>query len=280
MGLLIFLALMFFLLGDDKRRSTLFGGVAVLGVLLAIASLFAAVVAFPGFFLLGGAGLFFWLKKRKDEKRRKEESGELDYEEIKARWENQKANGTPRYTSQSEYAKNSASNLPKGMDKRKRLVQEFNKKYNLNLTEEDVKRMVDASYMSAAWKQELEAMNRPYESVHEWFAGDTDWLRIYLHAFEVQTVSSDFRLQNKICTESFDEIMKYAESFEHLTLTERIEQVNNKFFTCFDETSFMTVYRFMEEKGMHYDIFKVDLLKNEDELERELERAKAKYKEV
>lgn len=281
MGILFFLIILGLVLGDDKRRSMAFKAIKYFFGAMILMSLFVNFLNIPGMALLALIGAGFAFKKASDKRKAEQNESEVDYREVKRRWEQQKANGTPRYTSQSEYVKEHSSTvLPKGAEKRKRLVQNFNEKYNLTLTDDEIKRIVDSSYLSDAWRKEIEAMTRNYESVYEWFAGDTDWLRIYVHAFQVQTISSDFNLQKDICIKTFDQVMTYAESFEHLTLDERIHKVNEKFFTVFDETSFMAVYRFMEAQGRHYDLLKVDILRNEDELERELEKTKMKYKEV
>ena len=52
--------------------------------------------------------------------------------------------------------------LPKPVVKRKKIIANFNEKYDLNLTEEQIKRIADASYLSFAWKQEVEAMQHMF----------------------------------------------------------------------------------------------------------------------
>ena len=162
--------------------------------------------------------------------------------------------------------------LPRPATKRTKIVKNFNKKFKLTLTDDEIKRIVDASYMSEAWKKEVEAMTQKYESAYEWFAGDTAWLRIYIYSFQIQNISADFQYQEKIVEETLDEVMKYAESFEHLTLPERIQRVNEQYFTTFEEASFMMAYRFLQEKGHSYNLEKVEVIRNEDDLEQRMRK--------
>ena len=162
--------------------------------------------------------------------------------------------------------------LPRPMRKRIKIVSEFNQKFKLTLTEDEVKRIVESSYMSESWKREVESMTARYETVHEWFYGDTSWLRVYIYAFEVQNISSDFEMQEKYAQEAFDEVFHYAESLTMLTLPEKIARVNDRFFATFDEASFMIAYRYMEQKGMSYDLGSGEVLKNEDAAEQAMHK--------
>lgn len=157
--------------------------------------------------------------------------------------------------------------LPKPVVKRKKIISGFNDKYTLNLTEEQIKRIADASYLSYAWKQEVEAMVTKYDAVYQWFLGDTAFLRVYLFVFPVQDVTSDFTQQKQICIDSFEEVFAYADSFEGLNIDDKIKKINSKFFTCFDEVTYMIAFRFLEANGYHHKMDKVELNRNDDDID-------------
>lgn len=154
--------------------------------------------------------------------------------------------------------------VPRNAAKRTKIVEAFNKKYELCLTESDIKRIVDASYMSPEWANEIGAMSKKYETISEWYNSDTSWLRAYLYAFKTQTISSDFRQQKQICLDSFGEIFDYVMGYRDYTLEQRIEKANARFFTGFDEISFMIAFRFLEKNGRRYDFGKTDIEENID----------------
>lgn len=183
--------------------------------------------------------------------------------------ERQSAAETASYTSyQSTSAKKVSSRiLPRAVKKREKIVATFNEQYHLCLTEDEQKRMVEASYLSEGWKRELEAMSERYDAAQQWLMGPTCWLRVYMYVFCVQTISSDFQRQETICMETFDEVMQYAESLTELTLEEKITRVNDRFFSSFTETSFMMAYRYMQSKGKTYQLEQVEVMKNETEAE-------------
>ncbi|MCR5594930.1 MAG: hypothetical protein K6G12_03720 [Lachnospiraceae bacterium] len=149
--------------------------------------------------------------------------------------------------------------LPKAQGRRSKIVNKFNEQYNLYLTDEQVGRIVAASYMSNAWKQEVEAMYTKYDSVYQWLVGDTAYLRAYLRAFPVQEVSSDFDQQIKIVTDSFEEIFEYSDSIAGISLERRIEMINSKFLTNFDDITYMIAYRYLESLGFHHELEKTQL---------------------
>lgn len=158
--------------------------------------------------------------------------------------------------------------LPKASGKRLKIVQNFNKKYELFLTDEQMQRMVDSSYMSETWKREVEAMSAKYESVFQWFQGDTKYLRAYIHAFRVQEISSDIRLQEQICLQAFEQVWSYADTLTNLTLEERIARVNETYYAKFDNITFMIAYRYLEAHGKSHKLDTMDLIQEEDELEK------------
>lgn len=169
--------------------------------------------------------------------------------------------------------------LPKPVVKRTKIISNFNDKYQLNLTEEQIKRIADASYLSYAWKQEVESMVTKYDAVYQWFQGDTAYLRVYLHVFPVQDVTSDFTQQEQICIDSFEEVFAYADSFVGLNVDERIKRINSKFFTSFDEVTYMIAYRFLEAHGYHHKMDKVELNRNDDDIDDLLKKYEKKDSE-
>lgn len=149
--------------------------------------------------------------------------------------------------------------LPRSAQRRSKIVKNFSDKYDLYLTDEQVKRIADASYMSVAWKREVEDMAIKYDSVYEWMAGDSDYLRAYLRAFTVQDVTSDFKQQMQIVMDSFEEVFCYSDNFKTLSIDQRIEKINSKYMTNFDEITYMIAYRYLEMLGLHHELDKTSL---------------------
>lgn len=158
--------------------------------------------------------------------------------------------------------------LVKSASKRRKIVQKFSKKYGLNLTDTEVERIVEASYVSYDWANEVLAMSKDYESVSEWLAGDTSWLRAYMRAFSVQSISSDFMYQKNICLDSFSQVFHSLDTAGYANIDSCIEDINIKFLTSFDETSFMIAYRFLEANGRKYKLPAFGLYRYESELDK------------
>lgn len=167
--------------------------------------------------------------------------------------------------------------LPKPLMRRNRIITSFNQKYDLSLTGEEIRRIAEASYVSDSWKREVEAMTYKYETEGQWFAGSTDWLRVYIYAFQIQNISTDFSMQEQICFETLDEVMSYACEIPDATVEERVRRINDRYFTRFNEMSFMIAYRFLQRKGRNYELSRPDLVKNVDQ---ELEEVMKKYQNV
>lgn len=148
-----------------------------------------------------------------------------------------------------------SSTLPRQASKRRGIIEKFNKKYDLNLTDDQIQKIVDASYYSTDWAHEVEDMSKEYTNIYEWFQGSTSWLRAYLSAFAVQSVSSDFDQQEQICMTEFAQLFEGTNFDGCATQEDSIRAMNDKFFTNFDDISFMIAYRFLEKHGKHYSIF-------------------------
>lgn len=155
--------------------------------------------------------------------------------------------------------------LPKEASKRRKIIEKFNKKYELYLTESQIQRIVDASYYSYEWEREIADMNKEYNSVYEWFQGNTGWLRAYLKSFKVQSVCSDFNQQKQICFSEFDQVFREIDFASFYSQDDAIREMNDKFFTDFNDLSFMIAYRFLEANGRKYDLTKKSVVKNESE---------------
>lgn len=158
--------------------------------------------------------------------------------------------------------------LTKSVPKRKKIIRKFNKKYNLNLTEEEIDRIVDASYMSAAWEREIDTMQTEYSTISQWYTGNTAWLRVYLRVFPVQSISSDFARQREICFNTFSQIFDEINPSHFGSIESCIDAINTKYFASLDESTFMIVYRFLESCGRKYNLPDLGVIKNESDLDR------------
>lgn len=155
--------------------------------------------------------------------------------------------------------------LPREASRRRKIIEKFNKKYELYLTESQIQRIVDASYYSYEWEREIADMNKEYNSVYEWFQGNTGWLRAYLKSFRVQSVCSDFDQQKQICFSEFDQVFREIDFASAYSQDDAIREMNDRFFTDFNDLSFMIAYRFLEANGRKYDLTKKNVVKNESE---------------
>lgn len=144
--------------------------------------------------------------------------------------------------------------LPKQAAKRTKLLTKFNNTYGLNLSSDQIQRIVDASYMSVEWTKELVSMSAEYETVSSWFAGEHAWLRAYLMAFQVQNISSDFTMQEQIVFDSFDRVFADICNDPSQPMERAIARINEKYPIMFDEVTFTIAYRFLESKGKKYPV--------------------------
>lgn len=143
-------------------------------------------------------------------------------------------------------------NLPGSEKKRAVLVDKFNKKYDLNLTSNDIQTMSSATYMSIEWASEVYAMTQKYDSIYEWLGQGNIWLRVYLYAFNVQNISPVFNKQEELVFNSFNTIFNEMCVDESLPTEVIIENINNKYMTRFDEATFLLAINYMESKGIHF----------------------------
>lgn len=162
----------------------------------------------------------------------------------------------------------SLSGLTMAYPKRRKIVERFNKKYHLNLTPEEIDRIVDASYMSFSWEREVYDMSQEYDIVYQWYNRDTAWLRVYLKVFPIQSVSSDFERQREICLGVFTQVFTEVNGASFATIEEYVEAINRKYMTSFDEMTFMIAYRFLQANKVYIDLPASRAIKGESDLEK------------
>lgn len=144
--------------------------------------------------------------------------------------------------------------LPSSQKKRSKIVSKFSERFNLCLTDSDVRSIVDASYMSTEWSREICYMNQNYENVYTWISTGNAWLKAYLVAFPRQQISSDFLMQEQIVYSTYDQIFSDVLCRPNISVSEAIQEINRKYFLQFDDVTFMIAYRFMEQKGKRYPL--------------------------
>lgn len=158
--------------------------------------------------------------------------------------------------------------LVRAVPKRRKLLKKFNKQYDLTLTDEEIERIVDASYFSRGWELEILAMTKEYDSIYQWYNGSSNWLRAYIKVFAVQNISSDFERQRQICLEAFNQIFYEIDPASYGSIDRCIDAINNKYLTYFDEATFMIAYRFLEANGYKYALPSASILRNESDLDK------------
>lgn len=144
--------------------------------------------------------------------------------------------------------------LPSSARARRKIVEKFNTANNLYLTDANMKAMVDASYMSSFWAKEICFMNQKYENVYAWFSTGNTWLKAYLYVFPTQQITSDPSMQETIVYNTLNQVFSDILSRPNITVSEAIYEINNKYYTQFDDSTFMIAYRFMEQKGKRFPL--------------------------
>lgn len=159
-------------------------------------------------------------------------------------------------------------NLTRSTGKRVRIVSKFNKKYNLRLTDDQIERIMNASYVSYYWEKEIYDMTQDYSVPAEWLKSDTDWLRAYLMAFPVMDIASDFTVQKTIVINSYLQIFKSIQGKSYYSVDEMIKDVNNMYLVNFDEMTFMIAHKFLRESGFNFELPQIGVMKNMSEIDR------------
>ena len=188
-------------------------------------------------------------------------------------YQDQARNMTNAYNNAINYSgiynnqKPNSYGLPSAEKKRTKIVKKFSDKYNLFLTDREIKRIVDASYLSSGWAREICYMNQKYDTVYAWYASMNPWLKVYLYAFQQQNISSDFAMQERIVYDAFNTVFSDVCSDGDLTIDQAIRRINEKYLTNFDETTFMIAYRYMESKGKKYSFAFSQVLNTQEDID-------------
>ncbi len=273
MGGLLILLLIFWLIrpgtSNRRRNDSARTILKVLGILFGISIFSALLDSMGGGLILLALATFFFVRYLQKEKigasYDSNQAKTADYREVESTSSGRRPNAqTGPKTAQKQPGAGSAGGYPGGnygnisipysKKRRSSIVKKFNREYGLTLSDEEISVIVEASYLSDSWKKEIADMNRRYESIYEWLTGDTAPIRVYIHAFGLQSISSDFTRQWQIAETAFDEIFTYADSLKNMTYEQRLAKVNEHFFTTFTDASFMIAYRFMQFRGHTYDI--------------------------
>ena len=269
MGSLFFILLiaaMFKGSSKDRRRGEIFKLLAGLFVAGAILSILFSPIGFFGILMLISF-VCHKAKKKVHENKVYERNG---WNEMHTS-SNNSSNGQYQYNTQCGPAKGGVSSyiLPKSIKKRRKIIANFNKQFNLTLTEDQVTSMANSSFISEIWKSEVESMTIKYNMVDEWLTGGVSWLRTYIYVFQIQEIAYDIAFQENIATYAFEDVMKYADTLEGYSLAEKIRKINNKYLTMFNEVTFSIAYHFLENKGYkHKCLSGEDLIRNETEIEK------------
>ncbi len=267
MSFFVFL-IIFFLLRRatprDQRRSDLIKWLIGIYIIMAVLSaLLPYLTSFAGIALIA-AGIYWLVRRNQQKQRQQQNQAQQDYNDAHVYSE-----PTPQYrdAATSPDVRTKSTILPRKSNRRLKLLKSFNNKFDLRLTEPQMDCIVNASYMSETWKREMEAMTFKYDNLHQWFQGDTAFLRVYLYAFRVQEVTSDIFQQEQICENAFEQVWAYSDSLTNLSLEERIQRVNDTYYTQFDNVTFMIAYRFLEAHGRKHIIPSIRPVHGDDDLE-------------
>ena len=187
---------------------------------------------------------------------------------------NGKKNATKREqsTEYQEIKKNDKAaaeyKLTRSTGRRVKIVSKFNKKYNLRLTDDQIERIMNASYVSYYWEKEIYDMSLDYNVPAEWLKSSTDWLRAYLLAFPVMDIASDINVQRTIGINSYLQIFKAGQGKSYYSVDEMIKDVNNMFLVNFDEMTFMIAHKFLKQSGFEFELPQIGVMKNMSEIDR------------
>ena len=158
--------------------------------------------------------------------------------------------------------------LTQSTSKRVRIVSKFNKKFGLNLTDDQIERIMNASYVSYYWEKEIYDMTQDYNVQVEWLKSDTDWLRAYLMAFPVMDIASDFSVQKKIVVDAFYQIFKGITAKSYYSIDEMIKDVNNRYLVNFNEMTFMIAHKFLKQNGYDFELPRIGVTRVESDVEK------------
>lgn len=271
---IIFIILLYNKTDPDNRHADAFKFIMFASIAFGIV---ASVLGPLGIIAVIGiiAYLIINAKKDKESKKREEQYGwdpqrwDKENRSAGAAFEKKKRQ---KQTADSQDSSVKYDSLPKAIKKRKKIICDFNEKYNLCLTDSQIQNITNSSYMSEIWNREVQSMNQKYNVVYEWFPGRTQWLRVYMYVFHVQEITSDIRQQETIATYAFEEVFRFSDTLSSMTTAEKIDRINSEFFTSFDDATFMIAYRFLESKGLKHSLGGPDVIKDEDNIDELLKK--------
>ena len=237
---------LFVIFGGLSGFSSLFGGLLAVSI----------VIAFFG----APIWLVAWLIARSSKGKAKQKQNDYDY------YKN-------HYSQSDAKAGTTVTGLTRAVPKRRKIVQKFNQKYDLYLTDEEINRIVDASYMSNCWEREILDMDQKYDTISQWYRGDSAWLRAYLHAFPVQNVTSDFESQRSICLDTFYQIFAEIDPGKYESVESCVREINQRFMTNFDDITFSIAHRFLADNGYSFSQPRYDM----HGAKSDIDRLKEKY---
>ncbi len=157
--------------------------------------------------------------------------------------------------------------MTKDEKERYKIVEKFSDRFGLSIPEEKIQLIVDASFNSYYWAKEIYDMEKEYSRITDWYRGDTVWLRIYFHVVPHLNISSDFDLQYDYVESYYKSIFENIDIDKYSTVRDYIAEVNRKFLTSFDDVSFMTVVRLLNNQGMEIRLPKGDSIINESDID-------------
>lgn len=117
------------------------------------------------------------------------------------------------------------------------VVKNFSDKYQLHLTKDQITNLVNASYVSQEWEQEIYEMLRVYnyKSPQDWISQGNKWVRAYMYVFSVQEISADYRNQEDIAKAAFNQIFEEMNQRHIEDEKSAISYINQKFYANLDE---------------------------------------------
>lgn len=237
---------LFVIFGGLSGFSSLFGGLLAVSI----------VIAFFG----APIWLIAWLISKSAKGKARQKQNDYDYY-------------TQHYSQSDAKAGMTVTGLTKAVPKRRKIIQKFNQKYDLYLTDEEINRIVDASYMSNCWEREILDMDQKYDTISQWYRGDSAWLRAYLHAFPVQNVTSDFESQRSICLDTFYQVFSEIDPGKYESMESCVREINHRFMTNFDDITFSVAHRFLADNGYKFELPHFDVRG----VKSDIDRLKDKY---
>lgn len=119
----------------------------------------------------------------------------------------------------------------------------------------------------------IQKFNQKYDTISQWYRGDSAWLRAYLHAFPVQNVTSDFESQRSICLDTFYQVFSEIDPGKYESMESCVREINHRFMTNFDDITFSVAHRFLADNGYKFELPHFDVRG----VKSDIDRLKDKY---